>query len=150
MIYGVCVLTSHPALMSPHDLNHPGPSSLERQYQNLEYYCDMRFSHDWMLLLTVRGTVPATAVITLCDLLNLLRNGVDFCSRIVERTPAHVVGTVPTLATYPAPAELFEEAELVGALGLGVYGCCICGVVAGGGDPGCSIEMSGHAVVVGD
>lgn len=87
-------------------------------------------------------------MITLCDLLYLLRNGVDLCPRVVVRTPAHVVGAVPALAAYPAPAELLEEAELVGTLGLGVYGRCVRGVMAGSGDSGCSIEMGGHAVVV--
>lgn len=87
-------------------------------------------------------------MITFCYLLHLLRNGVDFCSWVVERTPAHIVGAVPALATDPAPAKLFEETELVGTLRLGVYGCCVRGVVTGRGDSGCSIKMGGHAVVV--
>lgn len=89
-------------------------------------------------------------MITLCDLLQLLRNGVDLCPRVVEGAPAHVVGAVAALATDPAAAELLEEAELVGTLGLGVDGCCVCGVVAGRGDASGPVEMSGHAVVVSD
>lgn len=88
-------------------------------------------------------------MITPCNLLYLLRNGVDFGPRVVERTPAHVVGAVPALATDPAPSELLKEAELVGTLRLCVYGCRVGGVVTGRGDSGCSIEVSGHAVVVG-
>lgn len=89
-------------------------------------------------------------MITLCDLLQLLRNGVDLCPWVVEGAPAHVVGAVAALATDPAAAELLEEAELVGTLGLGVDGRCVCGVVAGRGDASGPVEMSGHAVVVGD
>lgn len=82
-------------------------------------------------------------------MLYLLRNGVDLCSWVVERAPADVIGAVPALATDPAPSELLKEAELVGTLGLRIYGCRVGGVVTGSGDPSCSIETSGHAVVVG-
>lgn len=88
-------------------------------------------------------------MITLRDLFYLLRDGVDLCSWVVIGTPSHVVGAIPALATYPTPAELFKEAELVGTLGFGIYWRCICGVVAGSGDPSSSVEMGGHAMIVG-
>lgn len=97
--------------------------------------------------LTIWSTIPATAVITPRQLLQLVCGKVDFCPGPVIGAPSYRVGALLAHAADPAAAELIEVAELVGAFGCRVDGGGVGGVVAGGSDAGVAVEMGGYAVV---
>lgn len=67
--------------------------------------------------LTVRGAIPAAAVIALGNLFHLLGNGVELGSWSVKRAPSNEIGPIVAFATDPTSTKFFEEAELVGTLG---------------------------------
>lgn len=87
-------------------------------------------------------------MITLGNLFHLLRDCVHLGPRSVVSAPPNEIGPIVAFAADPAPTELFEVAQLVGTLGIAIYRRGVGSVVARSRDPGCSVEMSGHAVVV--
>lgn len=64
--------------------------------------------------------------------------------------PSHVVRSIVALAANPATTEFFEIAKLVGAFGIRVHRCRICGILARGSETSVPIKVRGDTMIVVD